>query len=79
MKKRITQQRLATAGRVSQQSINKYESHSLEPDIHPLNVIADFFHTYVDYLIGQVYEADVIREFRKFSNVEMWLINDTDF
>lgn len=48
----ISQQSLADAIGVSQQSINKYENHNVEPDIRTLIALADFFHTSVDYLIG---------------------------
>lgn len=48
----ISQQRLAEAVGATQQSINKYENHATEPDIATLILIADFFHTSVDYLIG---------------------------
>lgn len=48
----ITQRGLAEAIEVSQQSINKYENHNIEPDIATLIRIADFFETSVDYLIG---------------------------
>lgn len=48
----ISQQRLAAAIGVSQQSVNKYENHSIEPDIRTLIAMAEYFHTSVDYLIG---------------------------
>lgn len=48
----ITQKQLAEAIGVSQQSINKYENHSIEPDIDTMVRIADYFDTSVDYLIG---------------------------
>ncbi len=48
----ISQQKLADAIGLTQQSINKYENHKIEPDIATLMLIADFFHTSVDYLIG---------------------------
>lgn len=48
----ITQQTLANAIGVSQQSINKYENHNIEPDIATLIQIANFFNTSVDYVIG---------------------------
>lgn len=51
-KNNVTQQKLAMAVGVSQQSINKYENHDVEPDIETLIRIADYFHTSVDYLIG---------------------------
>lgn len=55
---RVTQQQLASAVGVSQQSINKYENHNIEPDIDTLIAIADFFHTSVDYLLGHTLIAD---------------------
>lgn len=49
---KITQKQLAEAIGVSQQSINKYENHNIEPDIETLIRIADYFDTSVDDLIG---------------------------
>ncbi len=48
----VSQQQLADVIGVSQQSINKYENHSIEPDIRTLIALADYFQTSVDYLIG---------------------------
>ena len=48
----VTQKQLADAVGVSQQSINKYENHNIEPDIDTLIRIADFFNTSIDYLVG---------------------------
>lgn len=48
----VSQQLLATTIGVSQQSINKYENHNIEPDIETLIRIADYFETSVDYLVG---------------------------
>lgn len=48
----ITQKGLADAIGVSQQSINKYENHNIEPDIGTLIRIARFFNTSVDYVVG---------------------------
>lgn len=50
---KVTQKQLAEAIGVSQQSINKYENHNIEPDIETLIRIADYFNTSVDYLIGR--------------------------
>ncbi len=50
--KGISQKQLADVISFSQQSINKYENHDIEPDIATLIKIADFFDTSVDYLIG---------------------------
>ena len=48
----ISQKALAEAVGVSQQSINKYENHNIEPDIETLKRIADYFDTSIDYLVG---------------------------
>lgn len=48
----ISQKSLADAIGVSQQSINKYENHNIEPDIETLIRISDYFNTSVDYLVG---------------------------
>ena len=48
----VSQKQLADAIGVSQQSINKYENHNIEPDIGTLIRIADYFDTSVDYLVG---------------------------
>ncbi len=49
----ISQQKLADVILVSQQSVNKYENHDIEPDINTLIKIADYFDVSVDYLIGR--------------------------
>ena len=51
-KKGVSQQKLADTIEVSQQSVNKYENHKIEPDIQTLIKLADYFETSVDYLIG---------------------------
>lgn len=79
----ISQQQLADVIGVSQQSINKYENHNIEPDIRTLVALADYFETSVDYLIGHTdiihiiepvtqfdlntQEAALITDFRKLS------------
>lgn len=50
----ISQQQLADVIGTSQQSINKYENHSIEPDIQTLTKIADYFGTTIDYLVGHI-------------------------
>lgn len=52
LSKGISQQQLADVIGTTQQSINKYENHSTEPDIETLGKLADYFETTVDYLIG---------------------------
>lgn len=49
----ISQRQLADIVGVSQQSVNKYENHNIEPDIETLIRIADYYQTTVDYLIGR--------------------------
>lgn len=65
----VSQKQLAEAIGVSQQSINKYENHSIEPDISTLIRIADYFDTSVDYLIGNT----SVR--RKIENVTTYDLN----
>ncbi|MCI9605387.1 MAG: helix-turn-helix transcriptional regulator [Oscillospiraceae bacterium] len=52
LSKGISQQQLANVIGTTQQSINKYENHSTEPDIETLIQIADYFEVSVDSLIG---------------------------
>ncbi len=61
IKKGLSQQALAEVIGVSQQSINKYENHDVEPDLRTLMALATYFHTSVDYLIGYT-EVDHIIE-----------------
>ena len=60
--RKISQQRLADAVGMSQQSINKYENHNIEPDIETLKRLADFFDTSVDYIIEHTDCPDRIRK-----------------
>ena len=68
----ITQKGLADAIGVSQQSINKYENHNIEPDIETLMRIARFFNTSVDYVVGNT----GIR--RRIEVVYSYELNDTE-
>lgn len=68
----ISQKQLAETIGVSQQSINKYENHNIEPDIETMIRIADYFDTSVDYLIGHSH----IR--RKCENVTQCDLNDQE-
>lgn len=52
----ISQQTLANAMGITQQSINKYENHKIEPDINTLIALADYFDVTVDYLVGRTDE-----------------------
>lgn len=73
----VTQKQLADAVSVSQQSINKYENHNIEPDIETLMRLADFFHTSLDCLTGHAAppesalspeEARLLAEYRRLSD-----------
>ncbi len=55
---KISQQKLADAVGVSQQSINKYENQDVEPDIAILIKIADYFSVSLDYLVGRIPSPD---------------------
>lgn len=85
-KKGLSQQQLADIIGTSQQSINKYENHNVEPDIDTLIAFADFFNTSVDYLVGNTNldhrieiihpydlneeESNLIESFRKLTKSE---------
>jgi len=64
----ISQKALAESIGVSQQSINKYENHNIEPDIETMIRIADYFFTSVDYLIGH---TDVRRKIEAVQAYEL--------
>ena len=82
----ISQQQLADIVGLSQQSINKYENHDIEPDISALIAFANYFNTSVDFLVGNTEidhvielvapydltkdEADVIDGYRRLSRSE---------
>ncbi len=51
-KRGLSQSQLADELGVTQQSVNKYENHTTEPDIEMLIRIAKFFDTSVDFLVG---------------------------
>ncbi len=84
MHKGISQQHLADVIGTSQQSINKYENHNVEPDISTLILLADYFQVSVDYLIGHVMsdgeqqpdleldkdESSLVRNYRQLSKEE---------
>ena len=54
----ISQSKLGAEIGVTQQAINKYENHKIEPDIHTLKLLAGFFGTTIDYLVGYCEERD---------------------
>lgn len=68
LSKGISQSKLAESIGVSQQSINKYENHNIEPDIEVLCALADYFSTSVDYLIGH---SDIDHKFEKITPFDL--------
>ena len=66
--KGISQSKLAESIGISQQSINKYENHNIEPDISTLCALADFFSTSVDYLIGH---SDIDHKIEKITPFDL--------
>jgi len=83
--KGISQQQLAEVVGVSQQSVNKYERQTVEPDITTLMALADYFGTTVDFLIGHTpgagydprqeleltkEELSLVRDMRKLTSEE---------
>ncbi len=50
--KHLSQDKLGQAIGITQQSINKYETQSTEPDISTLIKLAQYFDTSIDYLVG---------------------------
>ena len=55
----VSQKKLADMMQVSQQSINKYENHNVEPDISTLILLADYFQVSLDYLLGRTDQPDM--------------------
>lgn len=78
LEKGVSQMQLANAVWVTQQSINKYENHNIEPDIETLIKLADYFETSVDYLIGHTDIDHVIEptEYFDLNEQEAELINN---
>ena len=66
--KGISQQQLADVITVSQQSVNKYENHGVEPDISTLIRIAEYFNVSLDFLTGRT-EVKEMAETPKMSEL----------
>ena len=73
--KGTSQQQLAEFLGISQQSVNKYENHGIEPDIWTLITLADYFETSVDYLVGHT-DVNCVLESESLSQEENALLND---
>lgn len=82
MSKGVSQQTLADYLGIAQQSFNRYEKDKIEPDIASLILLADYFNTTVDYLIGHTPPEDpqeleltkdewaLLRDYRQLSESE---------
>ncbi len=68
----ISQQALADVLGISQQSINHYENHDIQPDIQTLMQMADYFNTSVDFIIGHTDIKD------PFDNTEAYHLNGAE-
>lgn len=75
--KGVSQQQLADVIGTSQQSINKYENRSVEPDILGLTKLADYFGTTIDELVGRTPPDSPLRlEELDWSKEETLLVQD---
>lgn len=52
-------QQLASLLQISQQAVNKYENHNIEPDIATLIAMADIFGVTLDRLVGRAAEGEI--------------------
>lgn len=64
--KGLSQQKVAESIGSNQQSIYRYENGFYEPDIATLKLLADFFETSIDYLVGSTdirHRIEAVRPF----------------
>ena len=66
--KGLSQQGLAELIGVTQQSVNKYENHNVQPDMDVLISLAELFETSVDYLVGH---TDIRRRIEETSPYDL--------
>ena len=64
--KRVSQQKLAEQIGTNQQNIHRYEHGFYEPDIQTLKLLANFFNTSIDYLVGYTDMRHKIEAVEKF-------------
>ena len=78
IERNLSQQKLADAVFVSQQSINQYENHDVQPDFKTLIKLADFFDTTIDYLVGYTEFTEKVNKLTsyKITADETLLINN---
>lgn len=58
--RKISQEKLGEICGVSQQSIYKYESLDVEPELTTLKKMADYFEVSIDYLVGHTDVRNVV-------------------
>ena len=68
----LSQQKLAEFVGSQQQSIHRYEVGDNEPDIHTMSLLADYFGTSIDFLVGR---TDIRR---KIEPVETYALNQEE-
>ena len=67
----LSQQYVADVVGISQQSINKYENHNVQPDLDTLKKLADLFHTSIDFLVDHnVQHSSVVDHCPVFLDME---------
>ena len=64
--KGVSQQKVADAIGSNQQSIHRYENGDYEPDIKTLILLADYFNTSIDFLVGRTDVRKKIESTDKF-------------
>ncbi len=75
--KTISQSKLAKEIKTSQQNICRYENGLYEPDIQTLKLLANYFETSIDYLVGNTNIRHKIEYIEPFdlNDDEVLLIN----
>jgi len=67
----ISQQKLAKQIGTNQQNIHRYEHGFYEPDIGTLKLLANFFNTSIDYLVGNTGVRNKIEPVESFDLNEL--------
>ena len=65
--KGVSQQKVAEAVKTNQQSIHRYENGDYEPDIQTLILLADYFDTSIDFIVGRTEIRNKIEQVEKYT------------
>jgi len=65
--KGLSQQKVADAIGSTQQSIHRYENGDYEPDIQTLSLLAGYFETSIDFLVGRTDERKKVERVEKYA------------